>query len=413
MIALGVMLAAQCLAEGVVVFRIQAPPTNFFSFSISPSSYNFGSACSQTCSVFTITNTGNTTLGADSAELPGYFGIPDQLPPNVGVGESGTFTICFSPSGFMAYTQQIVISYGTVTNSVSLTGTDSRVIASLGVSFTNGSPWITTFTNTSIGFYTNAFYNFGDGSTTNTTNFIVKHTYGDPVSTNNVALTVFGLCDTSTVQYSGLVIIPPPGCNPPIASFSASPTNGASPLAVGFVNNSTFWTNANWTFGDGTVSNGLTNLLVNHTYQLCPSNSTARLIVFGSCGVSTSTLAISTTCSNLCAQAPLVNCVGNQPSCTVTADAGFDSYSGTYNFTSFSVDSWRFDRNDANANFTATLDTNTCIWSVFTDAAGSPWFAPYTVSSAVQCTNSHLSGTITLTGFSAATGKIATIHLGP
>jgi len=41
---------------------------------------------------------------------------------------------------------------------------------------------------------------------------------------------------------------------PPTANFSASPTNGISPLTVSFTNLSSGATNYNWNFGDGQIS---------------------------------------------------------------------------------------------------------------------------------------------------------------
>jgi PKD repeat protein len=54
---------------------------------------------------------------------------------------------------------------------------------------------------------------------------------------------------------------------PPVASFTAVPTNGAAPLTVTFTDSSTGTiTNWLWNFGDGTTSNAITSNSLSHTY---------------------------------------------------------------------------------------------------------------------------------------------------
>ncbi len=55
--------------------------------------------------------------------------------------------------------------------------------------------------------------------------------------------------------------------SPPVAAFTATPTNGAAPLTVTFTDASTgSITNWNWAFGDGAVSNVTASNSLSHTY---------------------------------------------------------------------------------------------------------------------------------------------------
>jgi len=78
--------------------------------------------------------------------------------------------------------------------------------------------------------------------------------------------------------------------NAPTAVFSASPTNGATPLAVTFTDSSTGpITNRFWSFGDGGTTNFVDATNPAHTYTTGVYNVT--LIVSGNGGCSTNTMA--------------------------------------------------------------------------------------------------------------------------
>ncbi|HVM60337.1 MAG TPA: PKD domain-containing protein [Verrucomicrobiae bacterium] len=72
----------------------------------------------------------------------------------------------------------------------------------------NNGPWplTVTFTDTSTGTLTNRFWDFGDGSTTNTTANILTHAYGGP-GTNTVSLTVSGPAGTSSLTLTNYIVI--------------------------------------------------------------------------------------------------------------------------------------------------------------------------------------------------------------
>ena len=75
--------------------------------------------------------------------------------------------------------------------------------------------------------------------------------------------------------------------SPPVASFTANPTNGMEPVAVTFTDTSTGnITNRFWDFGDSNSTNVLTNS-VSHTYTA--GTYTVTLVVTGLGGVDTNT----------------------------------------------------------------------------------------------------------------------------
>jgi PKD repeat protein len=148
---------------------------------------------------------------------------------------------------------------------------------------TNGvDPLTVTFTDTSMGTITNRFWDFGDGSTTNTTSISVAHTYAAGIYT--VTLVITGPAGVSASTQSNYVAV---SITPPTASFNGSPTNGTDVLAVTFTDTSTGGiTNRFWDFGDGGTTNTTTNTMV-HTYTM--GTYTVTLLASGPTGVSTNT----------------------------------------------------------------------------------------------------------------------------
>jgi len=146
-------------------------------------------------------------------------------------------------------------------------------------------PLAVTFTDTSSGPITNRLWNFGDGTTTNTTQTSIAHTYVTEGSFT-VSLTVSSATSSDISTQPNLITVSLPA--PPVASFSATPTSGNFPLAVAFSDTST-GTVANrfWDFGDGATSNTAATT-VSHTYT-AEGIHTVQLIVSGGEGASTNT----------------------------------------------------------------------------------------------------------------------------
>ena len=151
---------------------------------------------------------------------------------------------------------------------------------------TNGlAPLPVFFTETSTGSITNRFWDFGDGTTTNTTMTSVSHTYAS-AGTNTVKLIVSGPAGVSTNTQTNC--IKATGMVARSAGFTASPTNGSAPLTVSFSDTSTGnITNRFWSFGDGATTN-TTATGITHTYTVAGTN-TVQLIVSGPDGSSTNT----------------------------------------------------------------------------------------------------------------------------
>ncbi|HTS16291.1 MAG TPA: PKD domain-containing protein [Verrucomicrobiae bacterium] len=137
------------------------------------------------------------------------------------------------------------------------------------------------FTDTSSNTPTSWAWTFGDTGTSTLQN--PSHTYTTP-GTYSVGLIASNAGGSSTNTQTNLITVLPP---PPVASFTAAPTNGAAPLNVNFVDASsgsvTGWA---WTFGDGntSISQSPSDMYVN------PGSYTVREIVFGNGGSSTSTV---------------------------------------------------------------------------------------------------------------------------
>jgi len=146
---------------------------------------------------------------------------------------------------------------------------------------TGPAPLEVNFTRDETGVITKWNWNFGDGST-NTTRDYVKHIYTTP-GTYTVSLLVSGPLGSSTKTKTGYITVG--SATPSLkAEFSASPrSSGIVPihLAINFTDRSSgniaAW---NWDFGDGTIDTSQNPV---HTY-LIPGNYTVRLTVTNSAG---------------------------------------------------------------------------------------------------------------------------------
>jgi PKD repeat protein len=190
---------------------------------------------------------------------------------------AGTYTVILTASGPAGS------GVRTQSNYIVATG-GSPPSAAFSGSPTNGTaPLAVTFTDTSTGSITNRFWDFGDGSTTNTITNSLSHVYN--AGTNTVTLIVSGSggSDTNTKPNYIVATNPPP----PVASFTASPTNGVAPLLVSFTDSSTGSITGNfWDFGDGATTNFTAPTNVTHTYGNA-NTYTVTLIASGPGGVST------------------------------------------------------------------------------------------------------------------------------
>ncbi len=124
-------------------------------------------------------------------------------------------------------------------------------------------PLTVAFTDTSTNNPTSWSWDFGDGSASTEQN--PSHTYensGGTTRTFTVSLTATNDGGSDTETKADYISVVPPA---PSADFSASPTNGTTPLTVQFTdtstNNPTSWS---WDFGDGATS---AEQNPSHTYE--------------------------------------------------------------------------------------------------------------------------------------------------
>ncbi|HTS19483.1 MAG TPA: PKD domain-containing protein, partial [Verrucomicrobiae bacterium] len=166
------------------------------------------------------------------------------------------------------------------TNSVA----PSAPVASFIASPASGTvPLPVTFVDTSSGTITNRFWDFGDGTSTNTSATTVVYQYNAP-GTNTVQLIAAGPGGSGSSIRTNLITVNSAvstnSIPPPVASFDATPTNGIAPLTVTFLDTSTGTiTNRLWHFGDGTSTNTVAAAVV-HQYAASGTNS-VRLSVYG------------------------------------------------------------------------------------------------------------------------------------
>ena len=192
---------------------------------------------------------------------------------------AGTYTVRLTVSGPVGVNTTIRSNYIVVTN-------PPPPVASFTGSPTNGLvPLPVIFTDVSTGNITNRFWSFGDGNTTNTMATSMSHTYS-VVGTNTVTLIVSGPVGVSTNTRTSYIVVT--NSQPPVASFTGSPTNGLAPLIVTFTDTSTGnITNRFWNFGDGATTNTIATSMI-HTYSTVGTN-TVSLRVSGPLGTNTQT----------------------------------------------------------------------------------------------------------------------------
>ncbi|MDY6862682.1 MAG: PKD domain-containing protein [Thermodesulfobacteriota bacterium] len=139
------------------------------------------------------------------------------------------------------------------------------------------SPLDVQFTDSSTGTPTSWLWNFGDGQTDNVQN--PSHTYNEGTiagSQYTISLTITNdESESSTKTRENYITV---FLGTPLVDFTATPTEGNSPLTVHFTDNSTnspiYWA---WNFGDGQTAIGGDKSQVDHTYT-SPGTYTVSLV---------------------------------------------------------------------------------------------------------------------------------------
>ena len=204
----------QLIASGPVGSSTNIKPAYIIALTppqlgVSPASYNFGTLATGTTAQtsFTVTNTGGATLTGTAAALGGPFTVVSGGIYTVAGFAATNVVVQFAPASAGAFSNSLAFTSngGNLTNPVQGVGAIVPV-AGFNGSPTNGTvPLAVTFTDTSTGTITNRFWNFGDGTTTNTTATTMLHTY-TVAGTDTVTLVVSGPVGLSTNTQTSYII---------------------------------------------------------------------------------------------------------------------------------------------------------------------------------------------------------------
>ena len=175
------------------------------------------------------------------------YGTPLLLASSTTAGSGGIET--FSYTSTSNQNVLVVIKWVSGSGEFSFSTPPGGVAANFSANTTNGfAPLTVNFTNLSTG-ATNFSWNFGDGNSSSATNAV--NTYLT-AGTYSVTLTAVGSSGTNILTRTNYILVT--NAAPPVAGFTATPTNGLAPLTVQFTNTSTGATSYAWNFGDGKTS---------------------------------------------------------------------------------------------------------------------------------------------------------------
>ncbi|MGD1004582.1 MAG: PKD domain-containing protein [Methanoregulaceae archaeon] len=186
------------------------------------------------------------------------------------------------------YTVTLTVTNAAGSNTISQSGyiivskVATTPVASFVATETSGpAPLTIQFVDSSTNFPTLWLWSFGDGGSSTTQN--PSHTYTSS-GTYTVTLTATNEAGSNTVTQTNYITVNP---SSPIASFTASITNGTAPLTVNFTDTSTNSpTGWSWYFGDGGTS---INQTETHTYTGI-GTYTVELTVYNSVGSNATTV---------------------------------------------------------------------------------------------------------------------------
>src|SRR5262249_46994906 len=142
-------------------------------FSVSPPSLSFGTIAvgSNAQASFLLTNSGGTPITNGTASInDGGFTIISGTPFHLGGFWSPNLLIRFTPTNASLFSNAVVFTTPVAGSTNPVTGTGAVIpSANFSASPTIGAvPLTVNFTDGSSGTITNRFWDFGDGSTTNT-----------------------------------------------------------------------------------------------------------------------------------------------------------------------------------------------------------------------------------------------------
>ncbi|MGB5062941.1 MAG: LamG-like jellyroll fold domain-containing protein, partial [Candidatus Competibacter sp.] len=272
------------------------------------------------------------TFTTEPRGLPLSYGGVSRATPFTVEATIGSQQTISAPAGQKSYSFSAWSDGGTATHAITVdaspktyTATYVAAVAAPTANFnanlTSGlAPLAVNFTDTSTGTVTAWSWNFGDGATSANRNPSKTYT---KAGTYTVTLTASNSAGSNVESKIAYIKVTEPA---PVASFSASSTNGTAPLLTTFTDTSTGnITSYSWDFGNGITSTARTAMVTYNT----PGTYTARLTVTGPSGASaTSTKTILVTAAlpvadfganPVTGKAPLVATFTNTSSGTTTS----------------------------------------------------------------------------------------------
>ncbi len=197
--------------------------------------------------------------------------------PSYTYASAGSYTVSLTATNAGGTNTNTKVNYITANvctaPTAGFSGTPVSGDAPLAVSFSDASSGATSWS-----------WDFGDGGTSSAQN--PNYTYSTP-GTYTVSMTASNSCGSDQMIQTNYITVNTPPCNPPVASFSGTPTTGNAPLSVSFTdgtsNAPTSWT---WDFGDGGTSTAQ-----NPTYSYAAAGTyTVSMTATNACGSDISTM---------------------------------------------------------------------------------------------------------------------------
>jgi uncharacterized repeat protein (TIGR01451 family) len=157
--------------------------------------------------VFQIFNPGQLVL-TGSVMVASPFGVAGGSPFSLNGGQTGQVMVSFNPGGAGSFSNAVSFTSNGGNSNNPVTGRAAFVpAATFSANPTSGFwPLTVTYTDNSSGTITNRFWDFGDGTSTNTTDTSLTHSYAGP-STNTVSLTASGPVGISTVVSNAYIVV--------------------------------------------------------------------------------------------------------------------------------------------------------------------------------------------------------------
>jgi PKD repeat protein len=236
------------------------------NFTVQPLSHSVAQGFS---TQFTTTVTGATSYQWKAGAVGS--GVYTNLTDTGEFSGTTTATLTINPVGIPDGADYVLVAnnaFGsTVSTKATLTVVPTPVPSFVVFNPTGPAPLAVNFSDgTTIGTFTSAHWDFGDGNVTNDTSLVVHHTYTGPPGQYTVMLTVtnsVGGYATST-QVNVVTVTG----TPPVPAFALSTTSTATNVVVIYTNETSGTvTSVLWNFGDGQTSTSVAPT-VTHFYTL-------------------------------------------------------------------------------------------------------------------------------------------------